>query len=63
MDKQAKSDVKSPSLTGMDLVPKLGGMPKTLSVDQVIKANEPNSRTPAPDSFRPSERSSQGDKA
>lgn len=58
MDNKAKSDIKSPSLNGMDLVPKLGGMPKTLDVDQIIKANEPNSRTPAPDSFRPSERSS-----
>jgi hypothetical protein len=48
-----KSGVKSPSMDGMELVPKLGGMPKKKDVEEIIKANSPNSRKAAPDSFRP----------
>lgn len=61
MDKKAESDIKSPSKTGMDLVPKLGGMPPKLDPDQIIKKNSPGDRSAAPGSFRPSERTA-GDK-
>lgn len=49
----AKTDIKSPSMKGMDLVPKLGGMPKTLDPEEINKRNTPSDRSPAPGSFRP----------
>lgn len=56
MDKQAKSAIPSPSLTGPKYAKVLGGLPPTKSVEQIMKANDPGARTAAPGSFRPSER-------
>ncbi len=57
-----KSEVKSPSDTVMELVPKLGGMPKTLTADEVAKKNMPSGRSAAPESFRPAGNGGSGDK-
>lgn len=51
-DKPAKSDV-NPTSTKKTFAAKLGGMPKQLTVEEVIKKNDPGSRSAAPGSFRP----------
>lgn len=52
MEKPAKSDISAVSM-GKPFVEKLGGMPPTKDFDQIMKANTPDDRSPAPGSFRP----------
>lgn len=51
-DKPAKSDI-NPTSTKKTFAAKLGGMPKTMDVENIIKANDPGARKAAPGSFRP----------
>lgn len=53
MDKPGKSDI-TPTSTKKSFAAKLGGMPAKLDVEEIIKKNDPSSRSPAPGSFRPS---------
>lgn len=52
MDKPGKSDI-NPTSNKKTFAAKLGGMPKTLDVEQIIKVNNPGDRKAAPGSFRP----------
>lgn len=56
MDKQAKSAIPSPNLSGPQYAKVLGGLPPTKSAEEVRKVNNPGARSAAPGSFRPSER-------
>jgi hypothetical protein len=57
-DENKKSEIKSPSLTGPAFAKVLGGLPDTLTAEEVMKKNNPGAREAAPGSFRPSQRSS-----
>lgn len=56
MDKKADSSIISPSMDGVEFAKVLGGLPKKMDVEAIMKVNNPGAREAAPGSFRPEAR-------